>query len=89
MGGGRRLGLVPRVCINDLVSLVDLAAAGAGIAAVPDYVAALHPASRALVRVLPRIALGEIAIHALYPSRRHLPRRVEVVLEALAGGLAG
>ncbi len=82
---GRPLGLVPRVRVNDLLAVADLAERGAGIAVLPDYVAAPGLERRALVAVLPRTTLARIALHVVYPSRRHLPRRVEVVLAALAG----
>ncbi len=81
---GRRLGLVPRVRVNDLLALADLAERGAGIAVLPGYVAAPRLSRRTLVGVLPKTTLARIALHAVYPSRRHLPRRVQVVLEALA-----
>lgn len=80
---GRRLRLAPRVRVNDLLVLADLAERDAGIAFLPDYVAADAIAHGRLVRVLPRAALGRLAVHAVYPSRRHLPRRVQVVLDAL------
>ena len=82
--GGRRLGLVPRLRVNDLLALADLAERGAGIAVLPDYVAAPAVARRTLVPVLPRTTLARIPLHVVYPSRRHLPRRVQVVLDALA-----
>lgn len=82
---GRRLGLVPRLCVNDLLAVADLAERGAGVAILPDYVANPAIARRALVRVLPRITLLHVPVHVVYPSRRHLPRRVGVVLEALLG----
>ncbi len=81
---GRKLGLVPRVRVNDLLALGDLAESGAGVAVLPDYVAAPALARRALVRVLARTTLTRIPVHAVYPSRRYLPRRVQVVLAALA-----
>jgi DNA-binding transcriptional LysR family regulator len=71
---GRRLE--PRFRINDLFALKELAELGAGIAALPDYVAAASVESGSLVHLLPRTKVAEIPIHALYPSRRHLPRRV-------------
>lgn len=80
---GRRLQLRERFRVNDLFAVRELAESGAGIAALPDYVASSSLLSGALVRVLPRTELAEMPVHALYPSRRHLPRRVEVVLEAL------
>jgi LysR family transcriptional regulator, regulator for bpeEF and oprC len=74
----------PRFRINDLFALKDLAESGAGIAALPDYVAASCIHAGTLVHLLPRTKIADISIHALYPSRRHLPRRVSIVLDALA-----
>ena len=70
--------------MNDLLALVDLAEAGAGIAVLPDYVAAPALARRSLVPVLPRAIIARIPLHAVYPSRRHVPRRLQIVLDALA-----
>jgi DNA-binding transcriptional LysR family regulator len=85
---GRRLALQARFRVNDLFAVRELAEAGAGIAPLPDYVAAGALESGALVRVLPRAAIAELPIHAVYPSRRHLPRRVTVVLDALGEAFA-
>jgi DNA-binding transcriptional LysR family regulator len=81
---GRRLELRVRFRANDLFAMRDLAEAGAGIAPLPDYVAATALESGSLVRVLPRITIAEPPIHAVYPSRRHLPLRVSVVIDALS-----
>lgn len=86
--GGRRLTLIARFRANDLFAVRELAEAGAGIAPLPDYVADSGLASGTLVRVLARTAIAELPIHAVYPSRRHLPRRVSVVLEALSAAFA-
>lgn len=86
---GKRLGLVPRIRVNDLLALADLAEHGTGIAILPDYAAAPALARRALMPVLPRTTLTRMAIHVVYPGRRHLPRRVQVVLDALAVGASG
>lgn len=80
---GKRLGLVPRIRVNDLLTIADLAERAAGIAVLPDYAAAPALARGALVPVLPRTVLARIPFHAVYPGRRHLPRRVQVVLDAL------
>lgn len=85
---GRRLRLEPRFSVNDLFALRDLAERGAGIAALPDYVARTALAGETLVRVLPKVTVAEIPLHAVYPSRRHLPRRVAVVIDALAAAFA-
>lgn len=81
---GRRLKLEPRFRVNDLVALGELAEAGAGIAFLPDYVAEAALERGSLARLLPRTRIASIALHAVYPSRRHLPRRVQVVLDALS-----
>ncbi len=80
---GRRLDLAPRFRINDLLALADLAEQGEGIAALPRYVAKPGVARETLIRVVPRATLARLPLHAVYPSRRHLPRRIEVVLDLL------
>jgi len=82
---GRRLGLTPRIRVNDLLGLADLAERGSGIAVLPDYVADPACRRRALVGVLPRTVLARIPVHVVYPSRRHLPHRTRIVIEALCG----
>ena len=42
-----------------------------------------------LVEVLPEFAAAEIAIHAIYPSHRHLSIRVRLFLDGLKRHLAG
>lgn len=81
---GKRLQLKPRFRVNDLFAVRDLAEAGTGIAALPDYVADDAVREGRLVRLLPRVTVTALPVHAVYPSRRHLPRRVSVVLEALS-----
>lgn len=76
---GAQLKLGPRVVLDDLFALAELAKQGSGIAPLPDYVVE----QSGLETVLPRTQLGALALHAVYPSRRGLPRRVQVVLEAL------
>lgn len=81
---GKRLHLKPRFRVNDLFAVRDLAEAGKGIAALPDYVADEAVVAGRLVRLLPRTTVADLPVHAVYPSRRHLPRRVGLVLEALS-----
>ncbi len=82
--GGRLLGLTPRIRVNDLVALADLAEEGAGVAVLPTYVAARALARGALVPILPRVVLARVPLHVVYPSRRYVPRRLQIVLDALA-----
>jgi DNA-binding transcriptional LysR family regulator len=79
----RRLALVPRFQVDDLFAVAELAEAGAGIAPLPDYVARARVERGSLARLLPRTDVARFPIHAVYPSRRHLPRRVQAVVEAL------
>ena len=85
---GKPLRLASRFRVNDLFGVRELAEAGAGIAALPDYVADDALSSGMLVRLLPRIVIAELPVHAVYPSRRHLPRRVALVLDALSTAFA-
>jgi DNA-binding transcriptional LysR family regulator len=84
---GRRLRLTPRFVVDDLLSLRDLAVAGGGVALLPDFVAAPAVADGNLTRLLPRAIIGELPIAVVHPSHRHVPRRVRVVLDALAADL--
>ena len=80
---GLPLGLVPRFRVNDLLALADLAERGAGIAGLPTYIARPALAAGTLVPVLPRTTLTRMPVHVVFPSRRHLPRRIQVVLDLL------
>ena len=79
----RRLALVPRFQVDDLFAVAELAESGAGIAPLPDYVARARVERGSLQRLLPRTDVARLPIHAVYPSRRHLPRRVQAVVDAL------
>ncbi|MBS2011502.1 MAG: LysR family transcriptional regulator [Deltaproteobacteria bacterium] len=79
----RRLALVARFQVDDLFSVAELAEAGAGIAPLPDYVARPRVERGGLAPVLAQRTIARIPIQAVYPSRRHLPRRVTLVIEAL------
>ena len=70
-----------------MIALCALAEAGAGIAALPAYVARPGLASGRLARILPRTTIARLPLHVVYPSRRHLPQRVQVVLDALRAGV--
>jgi DNA-binding transcriptional LysR family regulator len=79
----RKLGLVPRFEVDDLHAVAALAEDGCGIAPLPDYLADARVASGNLERVLPRVDVARFPIHAVYPSRRHLPRRVQTLIAAM------
>lgn len=68
------------------VALV-LAVGGAGIARLPDFIARDAIAAGLLVRILPQIQQDRVDVHALYTSRRALPLRAKVFIEALLAHL--
>jgi DNA-binding transcriptional LysR family regulator len=82
--GVRKLALTPRFQVDDLFAVAELAESGAGLVALPDYMADARVSRGSLVRVLPKTDVARFPVHAVYPSRRHLPRRVEVVIYALS-----
>lgn len=87
--GGKRLDLVPKFVVDDLVSVVDLAERGCGIALLPDYLAEPARIAGRLVRLLPRARITELPISLLYPERRYVARRIRLVRDAMIERWAG
>lgn len=73
---------------NEATALLRAALAGGGLALQPTYLAAPHLADGSLQRVLPDWTLPEMAIYALYTSRRNLSPAVRALLDFLAQRLA-
>jgi DNA-binding transcriptional LysR family regulator len=69
---------------NNGALLTALAVAGLGIHLEPDFVVAPHVRAGRLVRVLPGYTPDSGAIHAVYPSRRHLSAKVRSFIDFLA-----
>jgi DNA-binding transcriptional LysR family regulator len=65
--------------------LVCAALAGGGLALQPTY---LHLADGSLQRVLPDWTLPDMAVYALYTSRRHLSAAVRALLDFLVDRFA-
>jgi DNA-binding transcriptional LysR family regulator len=70
---------------NNLSAVLAAARAGLGIAALPGYVAADSIASGAVVQVLSGHGLPEQEIHAVYPSPKLVPAKVQAFIAFLAG----
>lgn len=85
-GGRSRRELVPRsrFLFNEGEAIVAAAAEGAGIAQVPDYMAAAHLQSGRLVEVLAPYRPPELPISLVYPSSRQAAPRVRALVEALS-----
>jgi len=71
---------------DELGAVVALAAAGAGVALLPQPLVAASREHGQLVRVLPGWQGPEAPVHAVYLSRR-MPRRLRLLLEHLRGWL--
>ena len=83
--GRRKLTLAPdsRLQPGDDEALVRAAAAGLGIIQVPDYMVADLVDAGELVEVLARFRPAPTPISLVYPSKRQVPLRVRVLLDAL------
>jgi DNA-binding transcriptional LysR family regulator len=68
--------------------LASLATAGMGIALEPDFIVAPDVQSGALVPLLAGFTPPATAIHAVYPSRRHLSAKVRALVDFLVAHFA-
>jgi DNA-binding transcriptional LysR family regulator len=68
---------------NEATALMCAALAGGGVAMQPTYLASPHLANGSLTAVLPDWQLPDMAIYALYPSRKHLSPAVRALLDFL------
>ena len=73
-----------RLRFDDLGAIADAAAAGYGLAWLPDWLVREQVQSGALVPVLAEVATHVSPIHAIWPETPYLPRRVRVAIDALA-----
>jgi DNA-binding transcriptional LysR family regulator len=73
---------------NEATALLCAALAGGGLALQPTYLAKPHLADGSLQMVLPDWKLPDMAIYALYPSRKHLSPAVRALLDFLVDWFA-
>jgi len=73
---------------NEATALMCAALAGGGVALQPTYLANPHLADGRLQVVLPDWQLPDMAIYALYPSRKHLSPAVRALLDFLVARFA-
>lgn len=90
ISGSKRWEGVPpgRTTANSPELLVKFAVAGAGIAAVPDHLAAGGVRSGALRRVMPDWCLPSHTAWAVFPGRRLMPAKTRAFLDMLEAALA-
>lgn len=84
-GGDRVVRIGGPLHANNGRMLGALAIEGAGIVCEPDFILAPDLERGALVPILTDWTLPSIAIHAAYPSRRHLSAKVRAFVDFLAG----
>lgn len=82
--GRRTVSLRPggNVQANDMGTLIELVAAGAGVALLPSAFVRVLLEARRLTRVLPEWSGPIVPIHAIYTDRR-MPARLRLLLEHL------
>ena len=73
---------------NEATALLQAALAGGGVALQPTYLANPHLRDGSLQTVLPDWTLPDMAIYALYPSRKHLSPAVRAFLDFLVARFA-
>jgi DNA-binding transcriptional LysR family regulator len=76
-----------RVAANNGDVLVEAAARGFGIALQPDFIVLPYLADGRLEQVLPEFAPPGLGIYAVLSGTRHLPYRVRMLIDFLAGRL--
>lgn len=84
-----QVGVSSHFSANEATALLRAALAGGGLALQPTYLANPHLADGSLHRVLADWTLPDMAIHALYTSRRHLSPAVRSFLDFLVDRFAG
>lgn len=89
--GDRRWEGIPpgRTAANAPELLINLARAGAGIAAVPDYFAAPSVRRGELLRVLPDWCMPSHNAWAVFPGRRLMPAKTRAFIDMLEAAMAG
>ncbi|MEQ1593476.1 MAG: LysR family transcriptional regulator [Casimicrobium sp.] len=85
---GADVSIASQFSANEATTLLRAALAGGGVALQPLYLARAHLADGSLQAVLPDWTLPEMAIYALYPSRKHLSPAVRAFLDFLVDRFA-
>ena len=77
-----------RIQVNSAVFVREQLLAGAGVGLVPEFIVADAVASGALAALPFECEPRELGIHAVYPRRRHLARRVRAFVDFLVAWFA-
>lgn len=74
----------PRLQSNNGETCMAAALRHQGVILQPSFLVAEHLASGALVELMPQYRSIELGVYAVYPTRRHLPAKVRVMVDYLA-----
>lgn len=85
--GDRSITVPARLSASNSIMLCDLIKAGMGIGALPSFIAKPQIEAGSLVPILTDHSFPQRHVHAVYPTSRHLQRRVRVFLDFLADNL--
>jgi DNA-binding transcriptional LysR family regulator len=85
----RSLVVRSRIVLNNGEAMRDAAIAGLGLLVLPQFIAAEALASGELIPVLPDVTPVPDVIYAVYPHRRHVPRKIRMVIDHLVAKLNG
>jgi DNA-binding transcriptional LysR family regulator len=80
-GDVHAVGVVARYAVTSMELLFRAALADLGFAVLPAFLCATDIANGTLVRVLEDWSAGDITIHLVYPSHRHLAARVRAFVD--------
>lgn len=78
----------PRLVCDDIFFVYQALKAGAGIGALPGYLAREDLTRGTLVRVAPRLKLGAGTLFLVHPPAQHVPRKVSAFIQFFSSHLA-
>lgn len=81
--GGQRVAVAGRVTFSNAAACLTAAEAGLGIAYLPAFFAEESLAAGRVARVLEGFEAPAMAVHILYPDRRHVPARLRLLADVL------
>jgi DNA-binding transcriptional LysR family regulator len=82
-GQAREVRVTPRLAVNDFELMREVALTGVGVGLMPEFLCAAELKAGTLKRLLPGWCSSEAALHAVYPSTRHLSPKVVAFIELL------
>jgi len=78
-----------RMATDNMQMLLAAALAGAGVTYGPSFVFGQHVATGQLVALLPDHRTSDLAIHAVYPTARHVPLKLRRFIDQLIADFGG